>query len=129
MAARIERTLTLERQNGGQTVIRQDGILSFRDPVVILGDPGLGKTVLAQLARRATQREIHPRRHIRACKKPCRILVAGTERIVVDGLDEIASAAQGRCGRRGAEAIIGEPAIRRSSFPAAPPTGWAPPTG
>ena len=41
MSARIERTLTHERQDGRQTVIRQDGILSFRDPVVILGDPGL----------------------------------------------------------------------------------------
>ena len=48
MPARIERTLTREQQEGGQSIARQDGILSFTEPVVILGDPGLGKTVLTQ---------------------------------------------------------------------------------
>jgi len=94
MAARIERTLTHERQDGGQTVIRQDGILSFRDPVVILGDPGLGKTVLTQwLGEQPGMKFVRAGTFVRAANPSNS--VAGTERIVVDGLDEIASAAPG----------------------------------
>ena len=94
MAARIERTLTHERQDGGQTVIRQDGILSFRDPLVILGDPGLGKTVLTQwLGEQPGMKFIRAGAFVRAANPSNS--VAGTERIVVDGLDEIASAAPG----------------------------------
>ena len=94
MAARIERTLTHERQDGGQTVIHQDGILSFRDPVVILGDPGLGKTVLTQwLGEQPGMKFVRAGTFVRAANPSNS--VAGTERIVVDGLDEIASAAPG----------------------------------
>ncbi|MDE0241045.1 MAG: hypothetical protein OXQ84_12770 [bacterium] len=94
MVARIERTLTHERQDGGQTVIRQDGILSFRDPVVILGDPGLGKTVLTQwLGEQPGMKFVRAGAFVRAANPSNS--VAGTERIVVDGLDEIASAAPG----------------------------------
>ena len=94
MAARIERTLRHERQDGRQTVIRQDGILSFRDPVVILGDPGLGKTVLTRwLGERPGMKYVRAGTFVRAANPSNS--VAGTERIVVDGLDEFASAAPG----------------------------------
>ena len=94
MAARIERTLTHERQDGGQTVIREDGILSFHDPVVILGDPGLGKTVLTRwLGEQPGVKYVRAGTFVRAAN-PANS-VGGTERIVVDGLDEIASAAPG----------------------------------
>ena len=92
MSGRIERTLTHERQDGGQAVIRQDAILSLRDPVVILGDPGLGKTVLTQwLGELPGMKFIRAGTFVRAANPAA--LVAGAKCIVVDGLDEIASAA------------------------------------
>ena len=94
MSARIERTLTHEQQDGGQSVIRQDGILSFSEPVVILGDPGLGKTEIAQwLGERPGMKYVRAGTFVRTGNPGT--LAAGCERVVVDGLDEIASAAQG----------------------------------
>ena len=94
MPARIERTLAREQQEGGQSVIRQDRILSFRQPIIILGDPGQGKTVLTQwLGEQPGMKYVRAGTFVRAAD-PCTLL-AGTERIIVDGLDEIASAAPG----------------------------------
>ena len=94
MVARIERTLTHEQQDVGQSVIRQDGILSFRDPVVILGDPGLGKTVLTRwLGEQPGMRFVQAGKFVRAANPSNS--VTESECIVVDGLDEIASATQG----------------------------------
>ena len=93
-SARIERTLTKELMDGKQSVIRQDQILSFSDPVVILGDPGLGKTVLTQwLGEQPGMKYARAGTFVRAANQSD--LVAGNERIIVDGLDEIASAASG----------------------------------
>lgn len=86
--------LAREQQEGGQSVIRQDRVLSFRDPVVILGDPGLGKTVLTRwLGEQPGAKYVRAGTFARAAD-PAN-LVAGTERVIVDGLDEIASAAPG----------------------------------
>ena len=94
MPARIERTLTREQQEGGQSIVRQDGILSFNGPVVILGDPGLGKTVLAQwLGEQPGMKYVRADSFVRKVNHD--IPIAGAERVVVDGLDEIASAAPG----------------------------------
>ena len=94
MAARIERTLAHEQQDGTQTVIRQDEILTFRDPVVILGDPGLGKTVLTQwLGEQPGMKFVRAGTFVRTADPSSS--VAGIERIVVDGLDEIASTVPG----------------------------------
>ncbi len=94
MQARIERTLTHEQENSGQRVIRQNEVLSFWEPVVILGDPGLGKTVLTQwLGEQPGMRYVQAGTFVRAAN-PAN-LVAGAERVIVDGLDEIASTAQG----------------------------------
>lgn len=94
MSVRIDRTLTHEQPDGGQSVIRQDGILSFREPVVILGDPGLGKTVLTQWLGEQPGMKFVRAGTFERTADPSNS-VAGTERIVVDGLDEIASAATG----------------------------------
>ena len=94
MSARIERTLTHEQQDGGQSVIHQNRITSFRDPVVILGDPGLGKTALTQwLGEQPGMKNVRAGTFVRT--DDAGTLVAGCERVVVDGLDEIASAAPG----------------------------------
>ena len=94
MTVRIERTLVYEDSNGHRGEVHQDEIPAFREPVVILGDPGLGKTELTKaLGERRGMRYVHAgkfRRHAR----PDTLIGAG-ERIVIDGLDEIASAEPG----------------------------------
>ena len=94
MTVGIERTLVHEDSNGHRRGIHQDKIPSFRDPVVILGDPGLGKTELTKaLGERPGMRYVHAGALQRAAN-PGRLIVAG-QRIVIDGLDEIASAVPG----------------------------------
>ena len=94
MPARIERTLTHEQQDGGQSVIRQKEIVSFRDPIVVLGDPGMGKTVLTKwLGEQPGMKYVGAGTFVRTVNPDT--LVAETERVVIDGLDEIASAAPG----------------------------------
>ena len=94
MPAGIERTLTREQQEGGQLIARQDEILSFNGPVVILGDPGLGKTLLALwLGEQPGMKYVRADLFVRKVNPDTP--VAGAERVVVDGLDEVASAAPG----------------------------------
>ena len=94
MSAGVERTLKHEESDGGWSVIRQNRIFSFCEPVVILGDPGLGKTVLTRwLGEHPGVKYVRAGKFVRAANPAT--LVAGTERIIVDGLDEIASAAPG----------------------------------
>ena len=50
----IDRRLINIDRDGEWTVVDQDGIDPFFDPVVVLGDPGMGKTTLLHaLCRRA----------------------------------------------------------------------------
>ena len=94
MPTKIERTLAYDDPQLGPSVIGQDKIGSFHGPVVILGDPGLGKTVLTQWLG-----ELPGAKYVRAGKlkrtaKPESLTSKG-QRIVVDGLDEIASVTPG----------------------------------
>ncbi|MDE0006065.1 MAG: hypothetical protein OXQ29_25520 [Rhodospirillaceae bacterium] len=94
MPARIERTLKYAQLDGETSRIGQEEILSFREPVAILGDPGLGKTVLAQwLGEKRGMKYVRAGTFVRAAD-PAN-LDAEDERIIVDGIDEIASAAPG----------------------------------
>ena len=94
MPVRIARTLTHEQQDGGRSVIPQDRILAFRDPVVILGDPGLGKTVLTRwLGEQPGMNFVRAGTFVRSGNTAHP--TAGTECVIIDGLDEIASAAPG----------------------------------
>ena len=82
-------------------MIEQDDVLVITEPVIILGDPGLGKSVLAQALGNA------PRHHyVRAgtfvrSARPKSFLNPG-DRLVIDGLDEVASTAIGG----GVEAVL-----------------------
>ena len=50
----IDRRLTNIDRDGERTVVDRDGIDPFFDPVVVLGDPGMGETTLLHaLCRRA----------------------------------------------------------------------------
>ena len=90
----IERTLTYKDPTQGQEVIRQDEIASFLGPVLILGDPGLGKSWLTQeLGGRPEMKYSRAGTFVRMAVPES--LIAEGERIIIDGLDEIASATPG----------------------------------
>ncbi len=94
MRAKIERTLAREDSEGRRTVVRPGELTSLAQPVVILGDPGLGKSVLAeQLGQQPGLKFV--RAGSFASHDNPRSLLADNERPVIDGLDEIASAAPG----------------------------------
>ena len=94
MTVRIDRTLVYEDSNGHWREVRQDEIPAFHEPVVILGDPGLGKTELTKaLGERPGMRYVHAGRFERHARPGT--LIGDGERIVIDGLDELASAKLG----------------------------------
>ena len=90
MATRIDRTLVLRDRGGARQQIRQDQISLFEQPVVILGDPGMGKSVLAR-----TLGDCPGMAYVRArtFARGARAASSGTQgqRVVIDGLDEIVS--------------------------------------
>ena len=94
MTDRIERTLIRKDESGRWHEVRQEEIAAFARPVVILGDPGLGKTeltkALGELPRMNYIRAGTFERHANPAS-----LIAAAECIVIDGADEIASAASG----------------------------------
>ena len=92
MPSPIARTLTYEDGEGRRKTVHQDEIADFRTPVVILGDPGMGKTVLTKaLGDTPGMEYVKAGTFIRAAKPET--LIAEGGRIVIDGLDQIASAA------------------------------------
>lgn len=94
MSTRIERTLIYKKPDDTQEFIRQDKIPAFREPIVILGDPGLGKSVLTKfLGEQPGMKYFRAGTFVRTANPS--LLAAGTDRIIVDGLDEIVSAVPG----------------------------------
>ena len=94
MSNNITRTLDYEAPEQGRVSISQDEIPSFSGPVVILGDPGLGKSVLTQeLGEQAGMQYFHAGTFERSPNPT--FLIGKSDRFVLDGLDEIASAAPG----------------------------------
>ena len=91
---KIDRILTCDDGQGGTERVRQDEVAAIRQPLVILGDPGLGKTVLAEaLGSQPGLAWVRAGSFTRTADPAS--LIAKGERIVIDGLDEIASAEPG----------------------------------
>ena len=90
----ISRTLAYQDVGQQWHVIGQEDIAAVVEPVVILGDPGIGKSVLTQtLGAQPGMRYCCAGTFYRA-ERP-EALIAQGERIIVDGLDEIASSTPG----------------------------------
>jgi hypothetical protein len=91
----IPRRLALEdRATKARSVISQDELYSLALPLVILGDPGSGKSELAEdMASRSGFRRIAAGSFARA-EFPERIVAPG-ECLVIDGVDEVASKTEG----------------------------------
>ena len=90
----IRRTLRYYVREGEWTTIGEDAVTAFEGPIVILGDPGLGKTVLSETLGARPDMAYCPAGTFVRAADPGRLIGAG-ERVVIDGLDEIASAQPG----------------------------------
>lgn len=102
----IEIDRRLEREDPtmrAPVIIDQAAILDFDGPVVILGDPGLGKSVLAQAIGRQTG-FVYVRAASFVRNAQPEHLIPNGECLVIDGLDEIASATVGG----GVDAILSQ---------------------
>ena len=94
MSNPIERRLAYEDDRRHRRVIGQEDVAAIVEPVVILGDPGLGKSFLAQsLGVQPSMKYCRAGTFDRADRPET--LIAQGERIIVDGLDEIASSTPG----------------------------------
>ena len=94
MPIKIKRRLADKDSSGNTKLIDQDEIASFTEPVIILGDPGLGKSVLtAELGEQDGLQYIRAGTFVRS-SDPAAVIGQG-QRPIIDGLDEIASAVPG----------------------------------
>ena len=90
----LDRHLFCEDGKGEWKEIRNDGIGAFYDPVVILGDPGVGKTaLLRRLCEEPGMTYVHAAALVRA--EDPEALLPEAWGVAVDGLDEIATPGTG----------------------------------
>ena len=94
MPTYITRTLAYEDSKCERRFISQDDVASISAPVVILGNPGLGKTELTKFLGTRSDMKYIPAGRLERAANPGSLIAMG-ERPVIDGLDEIASVAPG----------------------------------
>jgi hypothetical protein len=91
----ISRTLARHDEKSGEwSIVDQTGIPTLTGPLVILGDPGFGKSVLTeQLGMLPGYRYVRAGSFVRNANPQA--LLEGVSCLVIDGLDEVASMAIG----------------------------------
>ena len=94
MSSTITRKLAREDQHGERQIIDQGEIAAISAPVIILGDPGLGKSVLTESLGGLPKMRYVPAGTFVRTANPASLIERG-QRIVIDGLDEIASSTPG----------------------------------
>ena len=90
----VTRKLARENHDGHPEIVGQEAIQSISAPVVILGDPGLGKSVLTKALGQLPSMACIPAGKFVRCTDPASLVQKG-QRVVIDGLDEVASSAPG----------------------------------
>ena len=104
MPGPIRRTLAyFEDHRQEWSTIGDDELPALRKPIVILGDPGLGKSVLTKTLGAIPGMKRFPAGTFMRCPHPD-VLIDEGDRIIVDGLDEIVSAYPGA----GVHAVLGK---------------------
>ncbi len=94
MPKTVSRQLAYEDPDQQTKFIGQHEIAGIPDPVVILGDPGLGKSVLTKALAEIPGMHRVPAGKFSRASNPSSLIPQG-HRIVIDGLDEIASSVPG----------------------------------
>ena len=95
MLSLIERRLAYEDDHQHRRIIGQEDIAAIVEPIVILGDPGLGKSVLAQSLEAQPNKKYCRAGKLARADRPETLIAQGERCIIVDGLDEIASSTPG----------------------------------
>ncbi|MCP4768112.1 MAG: hypothetical protein GY875_17800 [Gammaproteobacteria bacterium] len=88
----IARTLSWSEEDLKRHTIEDTEILEFHQPVIILGDPGMGKTFLME--RLGGQPECKFIRATSFLRQPVHPITSD-KRLVIDGLDEVAAVEEG----------------------------------
>ena len=87
----VERTLTSRNQKGEQERIRDLEIASIPEPVIVLGEPGIGKTELLKQIGKLPNMVLKSAAAFVTHPDPAASVQAG-QRLIIDGLDEISAA-------------------------------------
>jgi len=91
----IPRTLLMNKGESKERTVSEDEVASLTPPLIILGDPGLGKTRLSEsLSEKLSGRRMTAGTFCRNEDPNPKALAPG-ELLIIDGLDEIASATGG----------------------------------
>lgn len=88
MANFVERTLTYLNQKGAQERIRDSEVALIPEPVIVLGEPGMGKTELLKQIGDFPNMVFKSAAAFVAHPNPA-ALVQPVQRLIIDGLDEL----------------------------------------
>ena len=90
----ISRRLSYQDEQQQRLFIDQDDITGIAAPVVILGDPGMGKTILTEWLGTLPGMTYCVAGKFKRSNRPNKLMADG-KRVIVDGLDQIASSTPG----------------------------------
>jgi hypothetical protein len=87
----VRRTLTYTNEQGDLQQVRDVDLLAWQQPVIVLGEPGMGKTYLLRRIADESGWTLRSAASFVAHPDPAKLISKG-ERIVIDGLDELSAA-------------------------------------
>jgi hypothetical protein len=87
----VQRTLSYSNEKGDPEQVGDLDVLTWQQSVIVLGEPGMGKTYLLRWISDASGWTLRSAASFAAHPDPARLVSKG-ERIVIDGLDELSAA-------------------------------------